>query len=165
MKNCSNCGAELKDEAKFCGKCGTAQAEQPAYQQPAYQQPTYQQPTYQQPAYQQPAYQQPAYQQPAYQQPAQPAIVPGKGMAIASMVLGIVSLALFCVSYLAIPCGIVGAVLGAIARSKAVEVGAKNGMANAGIACSCVALGLALLIVILAIIGMTSSVDYMIDLF
>ena len=160
MKNCSNCGAELMDEAKFCGKCGTAQAEQPAYQQPAYQQPTYQQPTYQQPAYQQPA-----YQQPAYQQPAQPAIVPGNGMAIASMVLGIVSLVLFCVWYLAIPCGIVGAVLGAIARSKAVEAGAKNGMANAGIACSCVALGLALLIVILGVIGL-ASMEYMIgDLF
>ncbi len=37
--NCTNCGAQNLDGAKFCAGCGSplATAEQPAYQQPAYQ--------------------------------------------------------------------------------------------------------------------------------
>ena len=80
--NCSNCGAPLGDDAKFCGACGTATKKtEPPPQEPAYQQPEYappQEPAYQQPEYapppQEPAYQQPAYapppQEPGYQQPA-----------------------------------------------------------------------------------------------
>ena len=91
MKFCQFCGAQLQDEALFCGNCGTnltQEKEQPVaqtYQQPVqqmYQQPVQQ--TYQQPVqqmYQQPVqqtYQQPVqqmYQQPVqqmYQQPVQP---------------------------------------------------------------------------------------------
>jgi len=85
------CGANLPDDAKFCGVCGATQAAptpaepvvwqeppQPAYQEPVYQEPAYQPPAqpvyqeaYQQPVYQEPVYQQqPMYQQPVYQQPA-----------------------------------------------------------------------------------------------
>ena len=75
--------------------------------------------------------------------------LPGKGFGVASMVLGIISLALFCFWYLALPCAIVSLILGSIGTSKAKQVGMKNGMATAGIVLSCVALGLALLIVVI----------------
>lgn len=46
MKNCSNCGAEMQDDVKFCPACGAAQnEEQPVEQQTqAQQQPYYGQP-------------------------------------------------------------------------------------------------------------------------
>lgn len=54
---------------------------------------------------------QPQYQQPPYQmQPKDPK----KPLAITAMILGIVSLVLSCVIWLAVPCGIVAIVLGAI---------------------------------------------------
>lgn len=83
-----------------------------------------------------------------------PQQVPGKGLGIASMVVGILSLVFFCIWYIAIPCAIVGASLGGVASSKAKEVGAKNGMATAGITCSCIALGLAVLFVVLGLLGL-----------
>lgn len=64
-----------------------------------------------------------------------------KGMAIASMVLGIVGIVLCAWFYIGIPCAIVGLVLGCIYRSK----GGRNGMATAGIICSSIGLGLAVL--------------------
>ncbi|MBP3706753.1 MAG: DUF4190 domain-containing protein [Clostridia bacterium] len=132
---CVNCGSENQEGTKFCIKCGA-----PIEQQ---QQVTAQPPI-------QPPVQQPMYQQPMYQQP----MVPGKGLGIASMVLGILSLVLFCVWYVAIPCGIIGLVLGAVGYNKARSCNIKNGMATAGIVCSCIALGLAVLFVIIVAIGM-----------
>lgn len=55
---------------------------------------------------------------------------PGRGMSIASMVVGICSIVLCCFWYLAIPCGIVAVVLGVIGLKKH-----KNGMAIAGLVC------------------------------
>ena len=43
---------------------------------------------------------------------------PGNGLAVASMVLGIVSLVMFCLYPLVIPCAIVGIILGIIAKVK-----------------------------------------------
>ncbi len=77
--------------------------------------------------------------------------VPGFGLAIASMVLGIVSLALFCVIYFAIPCAIVGIALAAISLTKAKKANVKSGMAIAGLVCSCVSLGILIIIVIFAV--------------
>ncbi len=74
---------------------------------------------------------------------------PGLGLAITSMVLGIVSLVLFCAVWLAIICAIVGVTLGGIALWKAKQVNAKSGMAVAGIACSCVSLGILIIYAIL----------------
>ena len=70
-----------------------------------------------------------------------------KGLAIAYMVLGIVSLVFFCFPYLCIPCGIVGLILGGI--SIATKKGGK-GMAIAGLVCSILGI---VIYVILAIIG------------
>ena len=117
---CPNCGAQNADNVAFCASCGAnLGAQQPVYQAPV----------------------QPVYQQPA-QQP-----VPGKGMGIAGMVLGIVALVLFCWWYVAIPCAIVGAILSGVALKKAQEVGKKNGMAVAGLVCSCIALGIAIIFI------------------
>jgi len=78
----------------------------------------------------------------------------GSGLAVASMVLGIISLVLFCVWYIAIPCAIVGLVLGLIAGAKATRGEASGGgMAKAGIICSIIAIVLAILLVVLAIVG------------
>ncbi len=92
---------------------------------------------------------------PVYQQPVQP-IVPGKGMGIAGMVLGIVSLVLFCIWYISMPCGIVGLILSCLSYSKAKKANMKNGMAVAGIVCSAIALGIAVLFLVLGIIGLAS---------
>ncbi len=82
---------------------------------------------------------------------AVPKSSPGKGFGIASMVLGIVSLVLFCVVYVAIPCAIVGIVLGAVSILKAKKVGASCGMGIAGLVCSIIAL--AILVAIFAFAG------------
>lgn len=147
---CTQCGAQQEDSALFCTVCGASlqqaqptpvaeeQPIQPA--QPVYeQQPT--QPT--QPVYEQ----QPAQTvQPAYQQPTQPVYgqqpgtpVPGKGLAVASLVLGIVSF--FC---FAIITGILAIVFGAVAKNK----GFKGGMATAGIVCGVIGVALWLVMMI-----------------
>lgn len=152
MTFCKHCGNQIEDNAAFCGVCGQPQnIAEPQAQAPVYQAPV--QP--QQPVYQAPV-QQPVYVAP--QAPVAPAkpVIPAKGMGIAAMVLGILSLAMFCVWYLAIPCAIVGAALGGVAQSKAKAAGVKNGMAVAGITCSCIALGIAVLFLLLGIIGLAS---------
>lgn len=135
---CPNCGAQNADGTAFCASCGSNLN---AQQAPAQQAPV------QQPVYQQPVYQQPVYQQPAYQKPAS---VPGKGLAITGMVLGIVSLVLFCILYISIPCAIVGAVLSGVGLKKAKDAGMKNGMAVAGLVCSLIALGICVIYWVLA---------------
>ncbi len=65
------------------------------------------------------------------------------GLAVASMVLGIVSIVFSCCFvYISIPCGIVGLILGAI--SIATKKGGK-GMAIAGIVCSIVSLAVTII--------------------
>ncbi len=80
---------------------------------------------------------------------------PGFGLAIASMVLGICSLALFCVICLAIPCAIIGIILGGIALRKAKKAQTKSGMAVAGIVCSCVSLGILIVLIIIGAAALT----------
>lgn len=70
-----------------------------------------------------------------------------KGMAIASMVLGIVSLVLFCFVYVCVPCGIISIILGGITLAKKK---AGKGMAIAGVVCSIIGIAV---YVILTIIG------------
>jgi hypothetical protein len=71
------------------------------------------------------------------------------GLAIASMVLGIVSL-LFCIWYIAIPCGILAIVFGIIAGNKAkTGEGGGAGMAKAGFIMGCIGLAIDIIIVIL----------------
>lgn len=79
-------------------------------------------------------------QQPMYQQyPQQPPSVPGKGMAIGSLVCGIVSLVFAWWSFAAIVgfiAGVVGIVLGVLGGKKMKMVGAPAGMATAGLVLS-----------------------------
>jgi hypothetical protein len=65
----------------------------------------------------------------------------GSGLAIAALVLGIVSLVLFCFPKVGLPAAIIAIVLGAIARGKANrgEAGGK-GMATAALALSIIAI-------------------------
>lgn len=141
---CPNCGTQNADNATFCAGCGTklnADQQAPA-QQPVYEAPV--QP--QQPVYQQPVYQAP--QQPVYQQPI---TVPGKGLGVAGMVLGIISLVFCCCTlYISVPCAVIGLILSAVGMSKAKKAGMKNGCAVAGIVCSCIALALTILVYVLA---------------
>jgi hypothetical protein len=67
---------------------------------------------------------------------------PGKGLNIASMVLGIISLVLLWAWGIGIIPAIVGLVLGIVGKGKSREVGAPTGMATAGIVCSIVALSI-----------------------
>lgn len=137
---CNHCGAENQQDAKFCAGCGADLTEQSQVQaQQMYNQPDYQQ----QQMYNQPDYQQPSYQQPMYQ-PAETGD-PGRGFAIASLILGIVS-------FLCLPAitGVLGIIFGIVAKNK----GSKSPMAIAGIICG--AIGIVLWIVML-IFGMTLS--------
>ena len=91
--HCSNCGARLDDDARFCPECGTQQQPSnaaPAYtpppvympQEPVNAPPVYEQPqSYQpqEPVYAPPAYEQqqePVYAPPAYEQPQEPVYTP-----------------------------------------------------------------------------------------
>lgn len=108
---CSNCGAEIPNGSTFCTSCG-AQVSAPAQ----------------------------SYQsQPNYNAPAGKVAEPGKGLAIASLVLGIVSF--LCFPYIT---GVLGIIFGGVAKSK----GCRSGMATAGIACGVVGVGLWLLMLI-----------------
>lgn len=71
-----------------------------------------------------------------------------KGLSVAAMILGIISLVFFCVWYLSIPCAIIAIVLGVLGRKK----GGK-GMATAGIVLGIIAIILVVLILVLAGIG------------
>lgn len=130
---CKNCFAENNDGAAFCTNCGApleAQPQAPVAEPVA---PQYEAPQQYAAPVQQP------YAQPAYQpapQVAPKAPQPGKGLAIAAMVCGIVSF--FCFGVIL---GILAIVFGGIAKSK----GCKSGMATAGIVCGAVGLGLWLL--------------------
>lgn len=76
MPYCKNCGTTINDNTTFCPQCGARndQGSQPNYSQPNYSQPNYGQPSYGQPA--------------GYSKPK----VPGRGFAIAGLVLGIIGL-------------------------------------------------------------------------
>ena len=90
-----------------------------------------------------------------YTTPYMPESKAGKGMGIASLILGIVSIALFCCCYLSIPCSITGLILGIVSKVKKKE---NNGVAIAGIILSAIAL-VALAVFIIYIFA-TDSYDY-----
>lgn len=179
--NCKYCGAEIGAFDSNCSVCGASvndatNTAQPANTQPDYTQNNYQQPTYPQNTYQQPAYQQPVYPQDGYQQPYQPANYqpippqpavndPGKGLGIASMVLGIVGFVFYCclggvtfgVTTLIAPiCLLIGLILGIVGKSKSKTVGEKNAPAIAGIVLSAIPLALGLIaVLVIALFGST----------
>ncbi len=76
----------------------------------------------------------------------------GNGMAIASMVLGIVAIVLMCCNtYIGMACAVVGLILGILHVRK----NGKNGMAIAGIVCSAVAIAIAVIAIILVAVGVS----------
>lgn len=152
---CNQCGNPNPDNANNCVNCGAPLNNQQPPQQPP-QQPNFQQ----QPSFQQPNFQQ--QQQQTYYAPMPPVNtpVPGKGLGVASMVLGILALVLdFCLLYFTLPLSIAGIALGGVAMSKAKAVGRSNGMAVAGVVCSVIALVLVILLVVLAAIGIGMMED------
>ena len=71
-----------------------------------------------------------------------------KGLSIASMVLGIVSLVMLCVYYISIPCAILAIIFSVVGRKK----GGK-GMATAGLVLGIIALAIDIVIVV-AFVGL-----------
>lgn len=138
---CQKCGSINNDDAVFCTTCGSDLQNQapvtPAQPQAPYQAQPYQP---QAPYQAQPYQPQP---QPYQPQPYQPQPVkekqPGQGLAIAGMILGIISL--LCFPYIT---GVLGIIFGAIAKSK----GCRSGMATAGIVCGAIGVGLWLIMII-----------------
>ena len=154
MTFCKHCGCQIEDGSAFCGVCGKPQNVNPAPQAPQYAAPQYAAP--QAPQYAPPQYgvpQAPQYAAPQYQPvPVAPPddSVPGKGLGIPSMILGILAL-FFVLLWFSGESGFVvcsllfsiaSIVLGAIAKSKANAAGKSNGMANAGVVCSIVTLAI-----------------------
>lgn len=83
---------------------------------------------------------------------------PGKGLAITSLVLGILSVLLCLYWFIALPIGIVAVVLGIMARSK----GVGGGMALTGIITGALGAVLALILAILTFAG-GGIADYCLD--
>lgn len=77
-----------------------------------------------------------------------------KGLAIAAMVLGIVSLVLFCIWYISLPCAILAIIFGIIAIKSS-----KRGMAIAGISTGAVGaiLMILLYVIVFVLIGVGTS--------
>lgn len=75
-----------------------------------------------------------------------------KGLSIAAMVLGIVSLVMLCVWYVSIPCAILAIIFSIIGRKK----GGK-GMATAGLVLGIIALAIDVLLVVFAV-GVASEI-------
>ena len=74
-----------------------------------------------------------------------------KGLSIASMVLGIISVVLFCIWYISVPCAILAIIFSVIGKKKG-----GRGMAIAGLVLGIVALSILVLIYILALVGIAS---------
>jgi len=86
----------------------------------------------------------------------QPAFVPGKGMAIASMVCGIVS---FFVGIWGVILGVLAIVFSVVAKNK----GNRSGMATAGLVLGCVGVGISVLFWIAcgSVLSAASSMPYL----
>ena len=184
MKKCIQCGQTLTDETAFCHQCGGNNfepiAEAGSYQQPPqtdyYQQPPQQIEYYQQPG-QQSYYQQPGQQpgqQPYYQQPGQQPYypqqggtpyqqnIPGKGTAVASLVLGIIALVVAWFGWgavVAIVLSIVGIILGINARKQLLPDQGR-GMATAGMICSIIALAISAIVFVACVICATAMTGW-----
>jgi len=101
---CSQCGSAIEAGARFCPSCG-----QPSQSTPMSAAPPQQ------------------YGANVQNQSADP---PGKGMALASIIVGVAGM---CVPYGGIVLAIIGLVLGVVSKNKLTEGGQPTGMATAGI--------------------------------
>jgi hypothetical protein len=93
--------------------------------------------------------------QPGYQGPMPGAAKPA-GMAIASMVLGIISAVTFCAWYISVPCGIIAICLGMVAKGKINRgEGGGSGMATAGLVLGVIGVAIAILVIVLFFLGVS----------
>jgi len=92
---------------------------------------------------------------------AMPAAEPKNGLALAAMIVGIVSLVtLILVWFMAIPVGIVAIVLGVVARREASKrAGLGRGQATAAIICGSIALVLSIVVVALMVLVVVSGTN------
>jgi hypothetical protein len=121
---CTNCGSQNADNATFCTNCGAPFQQQTPVAPVA------------PPAYN-PA---PAYvPAPVFSAPTKN---PGIGFGVASLILGIISLILFCFWYVSVPCALIGLILAAVGKKSSSDAGMSNGLAVGGLVCSIIALGL-----------------------
>ena len=74
-----------------------------------------------------------------------------KGLSIASMVLGIISVVLICIWYISIPCAILAIIFGIVGMKKG-----GRGMGIAGLVLGIVTLAIIVIIYLLAVIGVAS---------
>jgi hypothetical protein len=138
--------------------------QQPPYQPPA-PPPPYQQPPYQQPSYQQPSYQQPGYQPyggPGYLPPGYVTAPQNEGMAVASMVIGIVSLVLACGYGIGLLGAPVALVMGRVSMKRIDASGGQlggRGMAQAGFILGIVGSVLLVLVIIGVIVVIVAAVN------
>ena len=130
---CQKCGSFNNDDSVFCTTCG-ADLKNQAPATPVQPAAPYQ-------AQPQAPYQAQPYQPQPYQQPVTPAAPkqPGQGLAIAGMILGIISL--LCFPYIT---GVLAIIFGAVAKSK----GCKSGMATAAIVLGAIGVGLWLIMLV-----------------
>ena len=128
---CSKCGAELQDGAQFCNKCGQRIEFMPQQQQQPQQQTQYT-----------PA--QNPWGGNVPNQPMRSEEEPGKGLATASLILGILSLVFIFVGTYALIgtlLGSIGIILAAVAKKK----GNKSGVGTAGLVMSIIGVSLTLI--------------------
>ena len=119
---CTKCGNNVPEGNAFCPTCGAPMnAQQQTHQA----------------------------QQPFTPMAPAPTGVPGNGLAIASMVLGIVSILTFCIWWLCLILGVLAIAFAAIGIYKAKMVGAKSPLAVTGLVCGCIGIGLMLIIYLL----------------
>lgn len=84
------------------------------------------------------------------------------GMATAALVLGIVSIALFFIPYLAIPCGIVAIILGVVAKNKIKadpDLAHTSGAATGGLITGVIGVILGVVIIVLAIMAVNAMAN------
>ncbi len=125
---CTNCGNFNPDGTQTCTSCGTP-LKQPTSETPLNQ-------TNYQPYTPQESYSQtPEMQAPAFRQ-VESEGTPGKGAGIASLILGIISLALFCIPVFPAIVALVGMIFGIVSISKSGKAGKKSGLGIAGLICS-----------------------------
>lgn len=84
------------------------------------------------------------------------------GMATAALVLGIVSVALFFIPYLAIPCGIVAIILAVVAKNKIKadpDLAHTSGQATGGLITGIIGLVIGIILIVIALMFVSAVVD------